>query len=61
MSESGEHTPEPVAFDRRPEVERLLGEDDSVLGQIWRYEQEGLSLHEMAEREGVTTVRWQLM
>lgn len=55
MSENQEPTPGSDAVDRRVEVERLLGEDETVLGSIWRHEQEGLSLHEMAEREGVTT------
>lgn len=39
-------------FDRRPEVEALLTADETVLGNVWRYRQEGLSPREMADREG---------
>lgn len=39
-------------FDRRPEVEGLLATDETVLGKVWRYRQEGLTAKEMAEREG---------
>lgn len=39
-------------FDRRPEVEALLTADETVLGKVWLYRQEGLSAREMAEREG---------
>lgn len=44
------------AYDRRAEVERILAQDQSVLGNVWRYEQEGLTPTEMMEREGVGTV-----
>jgi hypothetical protein len=45
-------------FDRRPEVEALLAADETVLGNVWRYRQEGLTAREMAERDGVPTTGW---
>ena len=39
-------------YDRVAEVERLLAEDDTVLGHVWRYRQEGLTPEQMSEREG---------
>lgn len=43
-------------FDRRPEVEALLADDETVLGRVWRYRQEGLTAKAMSEREGTTGV-----
>lgn len=43
-------------FDRRPEIEALLAADETVLGNVWRYRQEGLTPKQMAEREGTATV-----
>lgn len=43
-------------FDRRPEVEALLAGDETVLGNVWRYRQDGLTPKEMAEREGTVSV-----
>jgi hypothetical protein len=45
-------------FDRRAEVERLLAEDDSVLGRYWRYSNEGLTPEQMQEAEGTATLGW---
>jgi hypothetical protein len=42
-------------YDRKAEVERLLAEDDTVLGLVWRYQQEGLTPQQMADREGVSS------
>ena len=44
-----------VEYDRRVEVEALLREDETALGRVWGYLQEGLSAKEMAEREGLAT------
>ena len=53
---TGETTP--PGYDRRTEVERLLAEDDTVLGRYWRYSQEGLTKEAMSEREGLATTGW---
>lgn len=45
-------------YDRATEVERLLEQDDSVLGRLWSYEQRGLSPQAMAEEEGTATTGW---
>ena len=45
-------------YDRRAEVERLLAEDDTVLGRLWKYDQDGLSPQQMSEVEGVATTGW---
>jgi hypothetical protein len=50
-------TPE-RSFDRRAEVERLLEQDETVLGRFWRYERDGLSAEEMQEAEGTETAGW---
>lgn len=50
-------TPE-TDFDRRAEVERLLEQDETVLGRFWRYERDGLSAEEMQEAEGTETAGW---
>jgi hypothetical protein len=44
----------PSGYDRRAEVERILADDVTLLGQVWRYDEEGLSPQEMAEREGTS-------
>lgn len=49
--------PEP-AFNRRAEVERLLEQDETVLGRFWRYEQEGLTAEQMQDAEGTETAGW---
>ncbi|MFG1817168.1 hypothetical protein ACGFIF_25655 [Kribbella sp. NPDC049174] len=41
-------------YNRRAEVERILAEDATVLGRVWRYDEEGLSAQEMAVREGTS-------
>lgn len=43
-------------YDRRAEVEGLLTDDTTVLGNVWRYELENLTPTQMMEREGVGTV-----
>ena len=45
-------------FNRREEVERLLEQDETVLGRFWRYEQEGLSPEQMQAAEGTETAGW---
>ena len=45
-------------YDRRAEVERLLAADDTVLGRLWKYDQEGRSPQEMTDIEGVATTGW---
>ena len=45
-------------YDRRAEVERLLEADDTVLGRLWKYDQEGRSPQEMTDIEGVATTGW---
>lgn len=40
------------SFDRRPEVEQILAADETRLGDVWRWQQEGLTIPEMAERAG---------
>lgn len=45
-------------YDRAAEVERLLEQDDSVLGRYWAYEQRGLTPQAMAEEEGTATTGW---
>ncbi|TCC46062.1 hypothetical protein E0H75_30670 [Kribbella capetownensis] len=45
-------------FDRKAEVERLLAQDDTVLGRLWQYDNQGLSPQEMTDREGVAGVGW---
>lgn len=45
-------------YDRRTEVERLLADDDTVLGAVWHYRQEGLSPQEMQDREGTAYASW---
>ena len=45
-------------YDRRAEVERLLAADNTVLGRLWKYDQEGLSPQEMTDIEGVATTGW---
>lgn len=45
-------------FDRRSEVEALLEADDTVLGNTWRYDRDGLSTAEMMEAEGVPSPGW---
>ena len=47
-------TEQSAGYDRRAEVEQILAEDATVLGQVWRYEEEGLSAQEMAAREGTS-------
>jgi hypothetical protein len=47
-----------LAYDRRAEVETLLANDETALGNVWRYQQEGLSPKEMAERDGLSTTGW---
>lgn len=46
---------ETPAYDRRAEVERLLAADQTVLGRVWRYEQEGMTPQQMTEAESVAT------
>lgn len=46
------------SFDRKAEVQRLLDEDETVLGRLWGYEKEHLTPQEMSEREGVSTEGW---
>jgi hypothetical protein len=46
---------EPDNYDRKAEVERLLAEDDTLLGRVFRYDLEGLTAQQMAEREDVAT------
>ena len=42
-------------FDRRAEVERLLAADNTVLGRLWKYDQEDLSPQQMTDiEEGVS-------
>ena len=45
-------------YDRRAEIERLLAADDTVLGRLWKYDQEGRSPQEMTDIEGVATTGW---
>jgi len=45
-------------FDRAAEVERLLAADETVLGRVWQYRQEGLTPQEMSEREGVSSAHF---
>jgi hypothetical protein len=40
------------SFNRQSEVEALLAVDETVLGRVWGYLQEGLTPKAMAEREG---------
>lgn len=46
------------AYVRSKEVQDLLEEDDTALGNVWRYTQEGLTPKEMAERDGLSTLGW---
>lgn len=46
------------SFDRRPEVEKLLREDESLLGRYWSYTQQGLSPEEMGGAEATPTWGW---
>ena len=48
----------PEPYDRRHEVERHLAEDETVLGRLWLYDEEGLTPQEMTEREGVSGTGW---
>lgn len=45
-------------FDRRAEVEALLEADDTVLGNTWRYDRDGLTTQQMMEAEGVYSPGW---
>jgi hypothetical protein len=45
----------PATYERAREVDAILLEDDSLLGRVHRYESEGLTPQEMAEREDVAT------
>jgi hypothetical protein len=45
-------------YDRRTEVERLLAADTTVLGRLWKYDQDGLSPQEMTDTEGLATIGW---
>jgi hypothetical protein len=51
-------TDTPASYDRPAEVERLLAADNTVLGRLWRYEQDGLTPQQMTEAEGVATTGW---
>ena len=48
----------PAAYDRRAEVEQLLASDQTVLGRLSRYEQQGMTPAQMTEIEGVATSGW---
>lgn len=48
----------PSGFDRRAEVERLLAEDETVLGRYWEYSNQGLTPEQMREAEGTATLGW---
>ena len=45
-------------YDRRTEVEGLLSEDETVLGNTWRYDRDGLTTQQMMEAEGVSSPGW---
>lgn len=45
-------------FNRTEEVIALLNADDTALGNVWRYTQEGLTPKEMADRDGINTLGW---
>ena len=47
-----------LEFDRRSEIESLLADDETTLGRMWTYQQEGLSAKQMADREGLPTTDW---
>ena len=49
---------EDVDYDRRQEVEALLELDETLLGRLQRYETEGLSPDQMAERESTAASGW---
>jgi hypothetical protein len=49
---------DPEGYDRVSEVQRLLEEDDTVLGRLWQYDVQGLSAQEMSDLEGVSGVGW---
>jgi hypothetical protein len=51
-------TDTPAGYDRRAEVERLLASDQTVLGRLSRYEQQGMTPQQMTEIEGVATSGW---
>jgi hypothetical protein len=44
-----------MSFTRKEEIEALLATDDSRTGKVWRWQQEGLTMHDMQERLGNST------
>lgn len=47
-----------ATYDRRAEVDRLLEVDETVLGRLWAYENQGLTPQQMADSEGTGTTGW---
>ena len=48
----------PMPFDRRAEVERLLDDDETLLGRLWAYDKQDLSPERIGELEGTPTFGW---
>ncbi|MDR7086839.1 hypothetical protein J2X11_001678 [Aeromicrobium panaciterrae] len=45
-------------FDRQAEVDRILAEDETLLGRLWAYDREDLTAEEIGAREGTPSFGW---